>query len=88
MLARYLILIFQARSSCCCAAGLGTDAARVKPEWWGFGFSVYRIQTSPQQQQRCGSQLRRERKGNSSRRNADEWMKMARGNVERVKLLI
>lgn len=33
MLAPRLILIFQARGSCCCAAGLGTDAARVKPEW-------------------------------------------------------
>lgn len=89
MLAPCLILIFQARSSCCCAVGLGTDAVQVKPGWREFGFSVYRIQSSPQQQKRCGSRLPKEREKGavavvlrwSTRAKKPQEMKMARGNM-------
>lgn len=75
MLVPRLILIFQARGSCCCAAGLGTDAARVKPKWREARLLCLPELDEPTTAAALRDRLRKERekKGNSSPHNADEW---------------
>lgn len=87
MLARCLILIFQARGSCCCAAGLGTDAARGKARVEGARLLCLPALDEPTHNSSIAGVdcVKTGKKGKSRPCNADEWkseeVKRAGGNV-------